>query len=197
MTSGVTLLFSDVHGRADRLQRLFRLYPDTRAVCLGDTVGGGDNDLTLRLIKERAVPVVLGNHEADLIHLYKVDERYRAWIRTWPRSLAEADVLFIHTWLRGAVFERIDSISSASLCFESYSARVIFVGHSHSPGWWELRPDDRPRWTHASRQREFLFSEGARYIVDVGSLGEPERAEDPHYVLWDEVGIRWYWLPDK
>jgi diadenosine tetraphosphatase ApaH/serine/threonine PP2A family protein phosphatase len=192
----LTLLFSDVHGKADRLRRLFRLYPDTRAICLGDAVGIGDSNATLDLLKVRGIPCVVGNHEIDLIHLYEVHADHRGWIRTWPFEISDNDMMLAHTWLEGRIFHCIDSISTVGLMFASADFRVTFVGHSHSPGWWELPPGDRPRWTHASNTPQVNWREGSRYVVDVGSLGEPQSPEDPNYALWDEVGVRWLKLPD-
>lgn len=192
--SGATLLFSDIHGKVEPLHRLLRLYPDTPAVCLGDVVGAGESDSVLSLLQASGVPCLLGNHEVDLIHLYEVSSDHRKWISNWPRTLAKGDVTLAHTWLRGNIFESIDSIAAATLCFESQGARTLFVGHSHSPGWWQWAPGDRPRWTHAANQRELFFEDGCRYIVDVGSLGEPQRPDDPRYALWDGVGVRWFWL---
>lgn len=82
----------------------------------------------------------------------------------------------------------------AESMFDSEQFRVAFVGHSHSPGWWELEAGDRPRWTHASQLREVLWEEAKRYIVDVGGLGEPSLPGDPVYVLWDESGVKWFGL---
>lgn len=192
--SGATLLFSDIHGKAEALQKLLQLYPETSAVCLGDVVGIGDCDAVLSLLRARGVPCLLGNHEVDLIQHYQVSAGYLEWIKSWPRTMVRGEVTLAHTWLRGNVFESIDSIASATSCFESQDSRVLFVGHSHSPGWWRWSPGLRPRWTHAANEREMFFEDGFRYIVDVGSLGEPQRPDDPRYALWDEVGVRWLWL---
>lgn len=190
-----TLLFSDIHGKSERLARLLKLYSDTPAICLGDAVGMGENDATLRQLRERDIPCLLGNHEVDLIHLYEVSDENRRWLSTWPYQLREDDALLCHTWLRGRRFENIDSLSTVESMFASSDFRLTFVGHSHSPGWWELKQGDRPRWTHASQSWDVLWQEGSRYIIDVGSLGEPQSPGDPNYALWDEVGVRWLKLP--
>lgn len=188
------LLFSDVHGRSQRLKFLLRFYPTGPAICLGDAVGMGDNDSTLAQLRERQVECIAGNHDTDMIELYEVNPEHRAWIKTWPYRKREDDILFSHSWLEGRQFHRIDSIYAAESMFQSEDFRVAFVGHSHSPGWWEWSPGDRPRWTHANQAREVKWELGKRYIVDVGSLGEPQMPGDPVYALWDKTGVRWLGL---
>ncbi|HUO64275.1 MAG TPA: hypothetical protein VMT97_11260, partial [Terriglobales bacterium] len=74
--------------------------------------------------------------------------------------------------------------------FGDFDTRVCFVGHSHRPAVWSLGsggPDheDLAGPTHHGRQID--FHDGRRYIVNVGSVGQP-RDRDPRaaYILWDE-----------
>lgn len=158
-------------------------------------MGRGENDEALETLRTRGISCVLGNHEVDLIERYEIEGEHRVWIKAWPKLIQEHDVLYCHTWIENGFFRLIDSLFSASEMFASRDFRLAFVGHSHSPGWWESRPGDRPRWTHAKAGCEIYWAPEVRYIVDVGSLGEPHCDGDPNYVLWDEVGARWLRLP--
>ena len=195
-----TLIFSDIHGRAECLERLLAIFPESFAICLGDALGAsriptsGANDRILSLLRERSIPCVKGNHEVDLIHLYEVNKTHLDWIETWPHRLVEADVLFCHTWIeenQGLRFHNIDSIYSAQEMFRLTSFRLAFVGHSHSPGWWELCDGSRPKWQHARAGETWSLNPGCRYIVDVGSLGEPQRPQGSNYVLWRDSELSW------
>jgi predicted phosphodiesterase len=191
-----TVLISDIHGVDEALRQILSHHDKEPVVCLGDAVGNRPNDETLRLLKERDTACLKGNHEVDLIHLYKVSDTWRNWIRAWPFSLLSGDVLYAHTWLdQNSRFYDIDSIFAAQEMYRSSDFRVAFVGHSHSPGWW-WRPshEERPVWTHARPETTLELAEG-RYIVDVGSVGEPVRDGDPRYVVWDGERVVWRALP--
>lgn len=186
-------LLSDIHGKADRLQRYFELNPNDPVICLGDAVGLGDSERTLRLLRTHDATCVLGNHEDRMLKLYEVSDELAAWVGGWPCELIQGDVLLTHTWMerdKGKSFTNIDSIWAATQMFAEGSFRVAFVGHSHSPGWWELN-GSRPVWTHAQDGTFLEWKPGFRYIVDVGSFGEPRRESDPNYAVWTEPGVRW------
>ncbi|MBI1847423.1 MAG: metallophosphoesterase, partial [Candidatus Rokubacteria bacterium] len=67
--------------------------------------------------------------------------------------------------------------------FASFGTRLCFVGHSHLPGWWSLGssgPDHEPRAV------DFALEHGRRYIVNVGSVGQPrDRDTRAAYVVWN------------
>lgn len=189
----MTVLLSDIHGKADRLARYFEINPNDEVLCLGDAVGIGDSERTLQLLRENGVPCLLGNHEARMLGYYDVSEQAAAWIGTWPSEIVRGDALLVHTWMekgKGLSFTDIDSIWAATQMFREGEFRVAFVGHSHTPGWWCL-VEEAPTWTHAVDGQFLEWEPNARYIVDVGSFGEPRRDSDPNYVIWTEEGARW------
>jgi diadenosine tetraphosphatase ApaH/serine/threonine PP2A family protein phosphatase len=67
--------------------------------------------------------------------------------------------------------------------FSHFATRWCFVGHSHVPGVWSLGSSgpDHERGAAAVRSEQ-----GRRYIVNVGSVGQP-RDRDPRatWALWD------------
>ncbi len=67
--------------------------------------------------------------------------------------------------------------------FQAFSSRLCFVGHSHRPAVWSLGswgPEFRPGGI------DVRLDAGRRYIVNVGSVGQP-RDRDPRaaYAIWD------------
>jgi diadenosine tetraphosphatase ApaH/serine/threonine PP2A family protein phosphatase len=67
--------------------------------------------------------------------------------------------------------------------FASFATRWCFVGHSHVPGAWSLGsagPEHHPGAVRLQTER------GRRYIVNVGSVGQPrDRDSRAAYAIWD------------
>ena len=160
--------------------------------CLGDVLGRGQEQRVFELLSTHSVSCLLGNHEVDLRHHYDLRLEVVKEVETWPYRRREGATLFCHTWLQGEppVFQNIDSTFSAQEMFASDEFQLAFVGHSHSPGYWKLEPE-RPRWTHAKVGTELVLGDG-RYIVDVGSLGEPQNDDSPRFVSWSHPIISWH-----
>jgi len=167
-----TIIISDIHGKAKALGRVFERHTGDPVICLGDALGSGDNSATLRLLREREVPCVKGNHEVDLLHLYELSSEDLAYVDSWPFTRSFGGSLFVHTWLEFPLirYRQIDSILSAKEMFAPSSFNTAFVGHSHSPGWWTLE-DERPVWAHEAvelvsrRETRSLLSLQNRSIV--------------------------------
>jgi len=71
--------------------------------------------------------------------------------------------------------------------FRAFDQRICFIGHSHFPGAFELRDGD----IRYARTEEVPLADGARYIVNVPSVGQP-RDGDPRagYAIYDsERGV--------
>ena len=64
------------------------------------------------------------------------------------------------------------------------------MGHSHRPAVWSLGsggPDHEDLAGPAGHGRQVSFHDGRRYIVNVGSVGQPrDRDSRAAYILWDE-----------
>lgn len=189
-----TVIFSDIHGKADCLLQVLESHPNDSLLCLGDALGMGDNPRTLGLLREREVPCVKGNHEVDLLHHYPLAADELSYIEKWPFEFKRDDALFCHTWIEKAAlrFNQIDSILAAQDMFASDDFQIAFVGHSHSPGWWTLE-EERPVWKHAAANSALSLGD-KRYIVDVGSVGEPKLPQDARYALWEGKTIYWFGL---
>ncbi len=183
---------SDVHSNVESLERaLALLRPDDKLVCLGDIVGYGPNpNECLRLIRERADFVVLGNHDLAAVENFGVerfndvaraaihwtqdviDEGHRSWLDTLSYELRLPEFLLVH----GApvnYFEYILDNRSAQRAFDNTDARMIFVGHTHIAEYYVLEPDSTITHKHLQFGGEVFLEEGKRYILDVGSVGQP------------------------
>lgn len=198
-------ILSDIHGNLPALRAVLA---DTEGradgvLCLGDTVGyGADPAPCVDLVAARAAAVVGGNHEhavAGLLDLDwfnrharaaaewtqgQLDDDHRAYLGRLPLTAEVGDATLVHASPRHP--EEWDYLVSAEDGFEAFGAfatRYCFVGHSHVPGVWSLGSSGPE---HDRRAVEVVPAAGRRYIVNVGSVGQPrDRDTRAAYALWD------------
>lgn len=201
-----TAILSDIHGNLDALEAVLAVLDErrpTRVLCLGDVVGYGANpNECVAKIRERCEVALLGNHDAASTGgpeaaRFNVHARtaalwtakvltpaHRDWLRALPLTHSFASFLCVHaspasprSW--EYVFDRYD----ADPQFQYFEEPACFIGHTHQPAAYELResgcvPVTSPR---------LRLSPERRYIVNVGSVGQP-RDRDPRasFVLFHE-----------
>ena len=207
-------IVSDIHGNLESLERAFALIePEERMLCLGDIVGYGPNpNECVRMIRERAAEVVLGNHDLAAIDNFGVEyfnDAARAAI-TWTQGVIEEANL---TWLNGLgyeirqpeyllvhgapvnYFEYILDKRGAAKAFERTDAPLVFIGHTHIAEYYTLEPDGSISHAHMQHGGELELEDGKRYIIDVGSVGQP-RDLNPQasFVRYDSDARRVQWV---
>jgi diadenosine tetraphosphatase ApaH/serine/threonine PP2A family protein phosphatase len=198
-------ILSDIHGNLPALRAVLA---DTAGradgvLCLGDIVGYGAEPLAcVELVAERAAAVVGGNHEhavAGLLDLAwfnrharaaaewtqaQLDDDHRAYLGRLPLTAEVGDATLVHASPRHP--EEWDYLITAEDGFEAFGAfatRYCFVGHSHVPGVWSLGSSGPE---HERGAVEVAAAAGRRYIVNVGSVGQPrDRDTRAAYALWD------------
>jgi diadenosine tetraphosphatase ApaH/serine/threonine PP2A family protein phosphatase len=176
-------------------------------LCLGDLIGyGADPGACVDAVGERAVALVGGNHEhgaAGLMSLEWFNPVARAaalwtrgqlpsaalaWLGDLPLTAVVGDATLAHA--SPSHPEEWDYLLSAEDgfgVFGAFETRLCFVGHSHRPGVWSLGssgPEHADRFT--AWPAEVPLEDGRRYLVNVGSVGQP-RDRDPRaaYAVWD------------
>lgn len=185
-------IVSDVHANLDSLERVLERISDSdELISLGDVVGYGPNpNEVVAALETRCRHAVLGNHDLAAVENYGVenfnpaaraaikwtqsvlDERSRAWLNALPYELRLPDFLLVH----GApveYFEYILDKAAAARAFDATDARVIFVGHTHIAEYWTRDADGNLGHRHMQHGGELVLDEGTRYIIDVGSAGQP------------------------
>jgi diadenosine tetraphosphatase ApaH/serine/threonine PP2A family protein phosphatase len=186
---------SDVHANLESLREaLERVAPDDGLLCLGDVVGYGPNpNECVALIRERATATVLGNHDVaavDNFGLEYFNQAARAAI-VWTQSVLSKSNA---EWLSGLGYEVrepqylmvhgapvdyftyiLDNVDAAR-AFEATDAPLVFVGHSHIAEYYALHPDGRIVHRHMQHGGRVALEAGLRYIVNVGSVGQPRDA---------------------
>jgi predicted phosphodiesterase len=199
-------IISDIHGNLESLQKALSLVREgDKVLCLGDIVGYGPNpNECVRLVRERASDVVLGNHDVAAVDNFGVEYFNAAARRAieWTQTVIEPDVL---EWLNGLsyeirhpdflmvhgapvhYFEYLLDKRHAKAAFERTDARLIFVGHTHIAEYYGLEPDGSISHAHMQQGGELQLEEGKRYIIDVGSIGQPRDLNpQPCFVFYDE-----------
>ena len=185
-------LVSDIHGNLEALQAVFaRIAPDDDVWCLGDTVGyGPDPNACLALVRERASVVVLGNHDVAAVDNHGIelfnDHAREAikWTQTvldpghaaWLDGLAYEHRLPEFLLVHGApvdYFAYVLNADDARRAFAATDAPLVFVGHTHVPDYYALAADGS--LVHEGRRNggRLTLVPGTRYIVNVGSVGQP------------------------
>jgi len=198
-------ILSDVHGNLEALRAVLAdAVPRTDGVlCLGDSVGyGADPGACVELLDARARAIVAGNHEhgvAGLLDLdwfnrwaraaaewtrERLDDDQRTWLGALPLTKDVEDATLVHASPEAPdEWEYLVTPEDGWAAFSHFATRWCFVGHSHVPGAWSLGssgPDFEPRPGVVTGEA------GRRYIVNVGSVGQP-RDRDPRaaYAVWD------------
>jgi predicted phosphodiesterase len=207
-------ILSDVHGNLESLQRaLAATDPDDLLVSLGDNVGYGPNpNECVAILRERCKHAVLGNHDLAALENFGVenfnnaaraamawtqnvlDEPSRAWLNTLPYELRFPDFLLVH----GAPVTYFDYIldkDSAAAAFERTDAPVVFIGHTHIAEYWSCGDDGVIGHKHMQHGGDLVLESGKRYIVDVGSVGQPRDLNpEASFVFYDPEARRVQWV---
>lgn len=198
-------VLSDIHSNLESLRALLLLLaPDDVVLCLGDIVGYGPNpNECVKLIRERAQATVLGNHDVAAIDSFGVeyfnpaaraaiewtqsviDKEHIEWLNSLSYEIRVPEYLLVH----GApitYFEYILDKRNAAAAFAATDAPLIFVGHTHIADYYALAPDGSIAHKHMQDGGHLRLENGARYIINVGSVGQPRDLNpEASFVFYD------------
>lgn len=200
-------IFSDTHANLEALDAVLREFDRERVdelVCIGDTVGYGPlpNECCDK-VRSLTKYTVLGNHDAAVagrmdysyyydaarealdLHAKILSPENMAWLKKLPYVATDAEVHFCHgSPVDFEQFEYIFTVDQAATCLPIWEdlARVTFIGHSHLCKSYALGPGR----VYEVITKDFELRPGFRYIVSVGSVGQP-RDHDPRasYTIYD------------
>ncbi len=199
-------VFSDVHGNLAALESVLsdldRLGVD-EVYSLGDVVGyGPEPEECTRLVRERGIEMVLGNHEQGLLGDYYLswfnpqardmllktrallsDDSLR-WLTSRPKSMERCGCRFVHGCPPSDVRTYIYSCHARlGEVFASFAESVCFVGHTHELWHYEF---DGAEGTRQALDRVVTLDPETRHIINVGAVGQP-RDGNPNakYVIYE------------
>jgi len=201
-------IIADVHGNLDAFEAVakdIRREEVDGTACLGDLIGyGAEPEGCIKLAKSIADVIVIGNHDAAVTGRLSLQ-----WFNDFAREalvwtsgvVSSADLKFlselplvekregcelVHASLyKPESFPYMLTELDAKQCFELMSERVCFAAHTHVPA---IYVEDEER-IGAVDDFEVKFEDGCRYIVNVGSVGQPrDRDSRSAYALYDSEG---------
>lgn len=182
-------VLSDIHSNLEALQRALAGIEDAgvdATYCLGDVVGyNADPAACIDLIREHCDGVVCGNHDAAVANKTAIDalpsngqaaaRHNRAslshdqltFLNDLPFTLTVENCTFVHaTPDAPPAWNRLTTYPAAQSQFEHFDTDICFIGHTHVPA------------VMADSLGIFQVRHGHRYLVNVGSVGQP-RDQNP------------------
>ena len=182
-------VLSDIHSNFEALTAVLAEIERRGAdvvFCLGDIVGyGAEAAACVDLVREACTQSVLGNHdlavatgrgtkalppdgqEAARHNRKELSEAQRTWLAALPLKVEAHGCTFAHaTPELPEAWYRVDSYAIAQAQFDHFATDVCFVGHTHTPA------------VMADRIGVLQVRPGNRYLINVGSVGQP-RDQNP------------------
>ena len=203
-------IISDIHANPLALTRVLEECDRMgvgQIVCAGDVVGyGPDPVAAIRILRERNIPTVMGNHDAAvagllnesvmiangraavLRHRAELDEADVRWLRSLPYvcelgGFAVAHAGFYRPEEMRYTFDKTDARSS----FVHRSESLLFIGHTHIEALFAFGLASDPKFPECMGvpPRDFRMVAGWQYMVNVGSLGYPRDRRYSSFVTFD------------
>lgn len=215
--SGIVMriaIFSDVHANYEALSAVLEAYQRERIdryYCLGDTVGyGGSPNECAEIVRKLADKTILGNHDAAVAGRMNYSYYYEAarsaldthaamlsaenmrWLQTLPyeERIAEHNMRLCHgSPIHLEEFEYIFAPDQARECLSIWDEleQITCIGHSHLCKVFALEPD----MVEELPAVDFELKAGRKYIVSVGSVGQPRDYDNrASYTVFDTVARR-------
>ncbi len=181
-------IISDIHSNLDALTEAFAII-DTKEIdrvfCLGDIVGyGAEPNECIAMLRRRGVPCIAGNHDIAALEPAKADHlnRYARTAIEWtarqltpenaeflaslPYTITAHQCTFVHASPdRPEEWKYIVTGYDAQEYFQYFATPICWVGHSHISG------------VHCEDLKTSEVEKGKRYIINVGSVGQPRNRD--------------------
>jgi putative phosphoesterase len=199
-------IFSDIHSNLEALEAVIKAYRKEKIdkyLCLGDVVGYGANpNECVEAARSLAAMVVAGNHDWAAMGLFSSElfnEDARSAILWTAGQLSEASKDFLRnlqlvheledfTLVHGSLNDPQDFnyLMNTEDCRETFglmSHDICFVGHTHVPVFYIK---DEVGHTGYKDIQKISLEPGKKYIVNVGSVGQPrDSIPQAAFCVWD------------
>ncbi len=202
-------IFSDIHANLEAMSAVMEAYASEEIdvyYCLGDVVGyGGSPNECSDLVRDIAQVTILGNHDAAVAgrmdysyyyeaarealdwHASELTAENMQWLKELPyrHRLEDIGVDLCHgSPVRLEEFEYIFAPDQAAECLPIWNdlGHITLIGHSHLCKVFALRPGE----VEELPPEDFTLQEGLKYIVSVGSVGQPREYDNrASYTIYD------------
>lgn len=197
-------VFGDIHANLEALTAVLddaRQQRCSHFACVGDIVGyNADPRHCLDIIRRLGVPCVKGNHDeycstenalagltaraaaATFWTRQQLDPTDKQWLRDLKYTRLVANFSLVHATLDapqswGYVFDKL----AAAASFNYQNTSICFFGHTHLPMVFI-----RNGTVRGGTYSKFKVEPGRKYLVNVGSVGEPRDGNSSAaYVVYD------------
>lgn len=199
-------IISDIHSNLEALQAVIKDIKKRRIkniFCLGDIVGYGANpNECTEIAFDESDAIIAGNHDwatigkTDITNFNKVAATAVRWtkehmdsfnikrLEELPLTYRKDNLLLVHSTPEDPeAWNYLFSLDEFEQQFAHFSEQICFIGHSHIAS--AVFQDDNG-YTDFLRENPFPIIKKRRYIINVGSVGQP-RDLDPRasYVIYD------------
>lgn len=190
-----TAVISDIHGNLQALQKVLDDIDSrgvSKVVSLGDNIGYGPQpEEVISLLRQKNILSIYGNHEASLWdhrNYTKMNEAARisiditrnllsessmAWIKSLKRTYEYGNELYVHGRPPDSYTEYFMYLSPGEMreLFTGLPFGIAFCGHTHLLKTVEF--EGKMLTMKDSSKGILQLMPGRRYIVNVGSVGQP------------------------
>jgi predicted phosphodiesterase len=186
-------IVSDIHSNLEALEAVHRTIEEIGVDGIyfaGDVVGyGPDPNACTRWVMENTDLAVMGNHDiaalgemdiesfnpnakkAIIWNCDQMEDWATEYISTLPMVTSRNSVTLVHANPQDPEsWNYIFSLWDAEMNFSYFESTFCFVGHSHQPVIVKM---DRSGQVSVLPGSSFTVDDGARYLVNVGSVGQP------------------------
>lgn len=171
--------------------------------CVGDIVGyGADPAACIEATIKSGAVAVCGNHDWAAVGLTSLEhfnhyakeaaiwtasnlrEKDREYLKSLKLTYVDDDITLVHgALMHPELFEYVIDPRTAHRMMSLMETKIAFIGHSHVPGIFRSEKD-KVEYTQAP---EVLIEDGKKYLVNVGSVGQPRDGDKrASYCIWDK-----------
>lgn len=182
-------VLSDIHGNLPALEQALATGEQLGVnswVCLGDMIDGGRwNNECVRLIRDRGIAAVRGNH--DIGFGVEIAADVSEFLDSCPITRQVDGLLLAHISIRQRPRKVADRHEAWNV-FEETVHPLMFFGHSHISTFWSERCAmvGECRETVLRAGQSYHLPEDDRHIISVGSLGYSRDADPrPRFGTFD------------
>ncbi|MEO0102909.1 MAG: metallophosphoesterase family protein [candidate division WOR-3 bacterium] len=186
-------IISDIHANWEALEVVLNYIKATRCsliICCGDVVGYGanPNECFSSLRQIRNLRIVLGNHDAGVLGKTPIkyfNEMAREAIIWTKKELTKESFEYLsHLVIKDKFYpfhichaspyspgswHYVFSLEEAKYQFRFFAGPICVIGHTHIA--FAVEKSDRDY--RVIKDDEFLIEENKRYLINVGSVGQP------------------------
>jgi len=202
-------IFSDIHANLTAFNAVLedcRQFRIDEMICLGDCIGyGPDPEAVVHKVRTLGIPAIIGNHELALIrprflkwfnpaarqsletHFGLLSESSCAFIRQLPVMESRHGCRFVHGFPPQSATRYLFQVAEDRICriVDRLSESIFFIGHTHDLRLLDIRKDT-VHHLPLKPDETCRLDDGHRYMVNVGSVGQPRDGNpDAKYAIWD------------